>query len=472
MRWRLGIQANISLVSVIIPVFNQGRYISQAIESVLAQTCSNYEIIVVDDGSTDDTRRVLEPYLDRITTIYQENQGSSVARNNGLEIAQGRFVVFLDADDTFLPDKLACQVAIANQDPSLGVVHSGWRMVDQSGEIVKEVEPWLNAPCLDLETWLWWRPVSLGASLIRRDWLERVGGFDPDLRLAQDTDLMLRLALKGCKMAWFRQPTLCYRQHDSNKTRNVPMHVGYVWQVLEKFFTQPKIPGRIRRMENKVRYTSSLWFAWRLDRAGSVQECVDFLSKALYFHSQPAGMDMLMEWAWKFSNWFQEHGTEIDDYSRMLSCVQSVVRLDNKIWSDDAQALALWNQVWWDSLNRKETLPPNDLAVYRGLTPREVISMEKFRLLTVPKGMMVSSVDRFWEEILRQRLVPRANRHDVISLYLTILGQAAMARRWDVAWLALQRSLRYSFSPCAISAWLSFLQAGLIYTLGSVHRKT
>lgn len=454
------------LVSVIIPSFNHGRYIGQAIESVFSQSFTDYEIIVVDDGSSDGTEQVLVPYLDRISVFHQPNQGPSRARNKGVEMARGQYVAFLDADDFFLPDKLASQIAIANQYPSIGVVHGGWTMVDQRGEFLKKVEPWLNAPHLDLNAWLWWRPVCLGASLIRRDWLERMNGFDPVLRLAQDTDLMLRLALHGCKMAWVRRPVVCYRQHDANNMLNVSLHVKYVWQVLDKFFAQPDIPKRVRRMENEVRYSTALWFAWRLYRAGCPKECIDFLGRAVSFREGPAGMDMLMEWAWKFAGWFQEHGGELSDYSGMLSYVRGIARVDNRIWPDDEKALAWWNQIWWNSLDRKEALVSNALEIYRGLLPAEIISLEKSHLLSVPKGMMVSRVDRFWAEVLKQCLVPRKNRHDVVSLYLTILGQAVMARRWDVAWQSLGRSLRHSISPGAIIAWLSFLKTGMVYTLG------
>src|SRR4028119_1061372 len=140
-------------VSVIIPVYNCDRYIQEAIESVLNQTYSDYEIIVVDDGSTDNTRSVLEPYFHRIHYIYQENQGASAARNRGLQEARGKFVAFLDADDFFLlPSKLAEQVACFEAQPRLGVVHSGWRMVNQQAKKMVDREPWHNAPKLDLKT--------------------------------------------------------------------------------------------------------------------------------------------------------------------------------------------------------------------------------------------------------------------------------------------------------------------------------
>jgi glycosyltransferase involved in cell wall biosynthesis len=106
-------------VSVIIPAYNGDRYIVQAVESVLGQTFTDLEIIVVDDGSSDRTYQVLQPYLDRISYIYQENQGVAAARNRGIKEAKGDLIAFLDQDDFFLSDKLASQVALFRSSPSL-----------------------------------------------------------------------------------------------------------------------------------------------------------------------------------------------------------------------------------------------------------------------------------------------------------------------------------------------------------------
>lgn len=96
-------------ISVIIPTYNRAHYVSQAIDSVLAQTFTDYEILVIDDGSIDNTKEVLQSYLDKITYIYQENKGVSAARNTGLRLARGEWIAFLDSDDIWLPEKLEVQ---------------------------------------------------------------------------------------------------------------------------------------------------------------------------------------------------------------------------------------------------------------------------------------------------------------------------------------------------------------------------
>ncbi|MGL4378530.1 MAG: glycosyltransferase family 2 protein, partial [Microcoleaceae cyanobacterium] len=169
--------SNTPLVSVVIPSYNCAKYVGEAIESVFAQTYSNYEIIVIDDGSQDNTREVLEKYHDRVNYVYQKNQGVSVARNHGIELAQGEFVAFLDADDYFFPDKLEAQMAIFQAKSHAGIVHSGWRRVNFQGEFIQDVQPWENVPYLDLEMWLRWKPVLPSAMIFRREWLIKAGGF-------------------------------------------------------------------------------------------------------------------------------------------------------------------------------------------------------------------------------------------------------------------------------------------------------
>ena len=121
-------------VSVIIPAYNCDRYISKAIASVFEQTYTDYELIVVDDGSTDDTAQLIRSYGDRLNYIYQTNQGVAQARNSGLAAAQGQYIAFLDQDDLFLPYKLASQVTLLEQNLSLGMANSGWQIVNERGE--------------------------------------------------------------------------------------------------------------------------------------------------------------------------------------------------------------------------------------------------------------------------------------------------------------------------------------------------
>ncbi len=126
-----------STVSVIIPTYNRSLYVTRAIDSVLAQSYQKYEIIVVDDGSTDNTRMVLQSYMDRIYYIYQENSGVSAARNTGLRVSNGEYIVFLDSDDYIAEHALEAQIAALESDPDAGWVYSRAIVLDEQGQVLR-----------------------------------------------------------------------------------------------------------------------------------------------------------------------------------------------------------------------------------------------------------------------------------------------------------------------------------------------
>src|SRR5918997_4295948 len=119
-------------VTAAITTYNRARFLPGALESAFAQTYRDYEVLVVDDGSTDDTERVLAPYVDRIRVIRQENQGRSGARNTAVREAAGRYLSFLDSDDRWLPDKLERHVPVLERDPRVGMVHGHVDLIDES----------------------------------------------------------------------------------------------------------------------------------------------------------------------------------------------------------------------------------------------------------------------------------------------------------------------------------------------------
>ena len=143
-------------VSVVIPTYNSGQYLPEALESVLAQTVPPLEIIVVDDGSTDDTADRLHPYLNLITYKFQTNSGVSAARNAGLQLAKGDYVAFLDADDVWHPRKLEFQMGILTSHPDLGLLGTG--IVDWPESAYRSSRPVLKTPL----------PMSPGGSSLSR----------------------------------------------------------------------------------------------------------------------------------------------------------------------------------------------------------------------------------------------------------------------------------------------------------------
>lgn len=275
-------------ISVIIPTYNNARYIRDALESIFSQSYNSYEVIVIDDGSTDNTHSVLEPFLRKIKYTYQDHSGVASARNRALTMATGKYVVFLDGDDLFFPDKLLKQATFLNDHPEIGVVHSGWYLIDDNKKVITKKEPWHRAPELDMEAWLVWQPIFLGAMMFRRSWLEKTGNFNTNLTQASDLEFLLRLAAKSCPAAWLNQATAYYRQHGRGLTGNSMERVVCVNKVIEDFFSRQDLPDAARILEKKVRYQILMWSVWLLYSSGNSEQIVNYLRKTLaYLNGSP-----------------------------------------------------------------------------------------------------------------------------------------------------------------------------------------
>ncbi len=180
-------------VSVVIPTHNRKAFVLEAVDSVLAQTYEDYELIVVDDGSTDGTGEALERYKERLRYLYQENQGVSVARNHGLEHACGEFIAFLDSDDLWLPKKLALQVAFMDEHPEAQICYSDEVWIRRGVRVNPKkrhakYSGWIYPYCLPLCI------ISPSSAFMRRGLFEQIGSFDPGLPVCEDYDLWLRAA--------------------------------------------------------------------------------------------------------------------------------------------------------------------------------------------------------------------------------------------------------------------------------------
>jgi glycosyltransferase involved in cell wall biosynthesis len=210
-------------ISVIIPTYNYGCFIADAIGSVLEQTCRPDEIIVVDDGSTDETETVVRSFGDRVLYIKQENAGVCAARNRGVSESKGDLIAFLDADDTWEPAKLEKQLAIFNADPEVGLVHCGMREFDsETNETISTSLEGQEGFVAD-ELLLWERPavnVSGSSVMVRREVFDAVGGFDERLKVGEDWDFCYRTARKY-KVGFVREPLVNYRIHSAAAHNNV-----------------------------------------------------------------------------------------------------------------------------------------------------------------------------------------------------------------------------------------------------------
>ncbi|QDV39707.1 glycosyltransferase family 2 protein [Tautonia plasticadhaerens] len=214
-------------VSVIIPTYNSGSFVTAAVESALGQSVQPFEIIVIDDGSTDATSHVLKPYMGSIRYYQQPNAGLSAARNRGIAAAMGDLIAFLDADDIWLPNKLALQMETLEKHPEAALVHSDVYFWDnETGEraIRNKMRHGYTGRCY--HQFFRRNAVCPSTVLVRRECLDRIGGFDEQIRrpTTQDYDLWWRIA-RRYDLAYLDRPTVLYRLHSGNASKQTLMMV-------------------------------------------------------------------------------------------------------------------------------------------------------------------------------------------------------------------------------------------------------
>lgn len=220
-----------STVSVVVPTYDSERFIGAALDSALNQTLPPHEIIVVDDGSADNTEEMMRAYGDRINYIKTPNSGyPSVVRNIGIEAASGEYVAFLDADDVWHPTKLADQIAVFNQYPSVHMVYCDHDYIDESGQLIRGAHPSRPSAIENgriVPTDDYWTDVfgqlllggfiQTSTVMVRKCVLDDVGRFDSSLLFLEDLDLWLRIAYAG-RVERLPAVRSSYRVHVSSLT--------------------------------------------------------------------------------------------------------------------------------------------------------------------------------------------------------------------------------------------------------------
>lgn len=277
-------------ISVIIPAYNQAHYLDAAVESVLAQTRPDFEVIIVDDGSTDDTAAIARSFTDpRVRMVSQPNAGLSAARNTGLRHTSGDLVTFLDSDDLFLPEKLALLAGEMERRPDLGFVAGQAELIDEDGERIGVT---FDSPIPeDPARLLLWNPLHVGSVMVRREWLDRVGPFDESLRAYEDWDLYLRLARAGCKMGWMERPVSLYRFHTQQMTQDRARMTTATFAVLDKIFADPQLPPAWRELKDSAYSNAYLRSAIQAYRSGDMPAGRDDLARAVGLDGELAAED-------------------------------------------------------------------------------------------------------------------------------------------------------------------------------------
>lgn len=287
-----------ALISVVIPTYNRAHLVLDAIWSVVGQSYRPLEIVVVDDGSQDETQAVIEAWVAEhrekgveLQYVYQENQGGNVARNTGIQSSTGKYVAFLDSDDCWNSQKLALQLEVFRMEPEVGAVYSGLRHVkvgdEHGGDSASRIYPSGNILSQMLV-----RDVTAPTStyMVRRKVFDEVGFFDVSLQARQDWDMWIRVA-SAYKIGCVGKPLVDFREHEGERTASNPMKEVRAYEVIiEKY-------AHLRAKEG-----------WRV-RAAAMGAYYKRMGRVYFHHKLSLGkafifsMKSLCVWPFDFDAW-------------------------------------------------------------------------------------------------------------------------------------------------------------------------
>lgn len=268
------------LVSVIIPAYNAEKTILETIESLQEQTLSDFEIIVINDGSTDRTIELLSALSDpRLKVFSYENGGLPTARNRGISHATGEFISFIDADDLWTSDKLQAQIEALQVHPEAGVAYSWTAFINESSQFLYAWEPIYFEGDIYPEILLQ-NFISSGSNiLVRKQFIEQAGLFDPSLKSAEDWDYYIRLAAL-CPFVVVPKYQILYRRSSQSMTSKVDVMEKYILQVIERAFQQAPVnlkPLKKQSLARTYKYLSQLCMAHISDQKGIKQASQKFI---------------------------------------------------------------------------------------------------------------------------------------------------------------------------------------------------
>ena len=259
-------------VSVVIPCFNTERYIAATLRAVLAQAGAELEVIVVDDGSTDGSAALVARDFPQVRLVRRTNAGVAAARNTGIEAATSDWVAFCDADDIWLPGKLAAQFAAIQAAPGCRMSYTAWEVwVSAEAEPLPELLQRLASQAQDTQRWAgatgWLYPELLldcvvwtSTVLMQRSLLAETGGFDTGLRIGEDYDLWLR-ASRLTRIERVAQPLALYRQHPASITRSAPRD-NYRGRVVQRALSTWGLAGPDGRLADAAAVRRELALSW------------------------------------------------------------------------------------------------------------------------------------------------------------------------------------------------------------------
>lgn len=274
------------LVSIIVPTFNRADFLPQTIESCLAQTYPNLEVIVVDDGSTDATAEVVARYGSKVIYVRQDRQGVRRARQHGLQRASGEYIAFLDSDDLILPTKIERQAQVLGERAEVGLCHGWYYTVDEQG---RKLDFMTDIPESDVLAELICRCfIWSGAPLIRRTSLDTLDLSSTTWELEiYEWDLWLRLALAGHPFFCIREPLGVYRIHANTLSAQIEVVARRIFSILDALYNDPRTPEVAHTVKERAYATWHTWIAFRYYSACAWEMAQHHLTLALASADSP-----------------------------------------------------------------------------------------------------------------------------------------------------------------------------------------
>ena len=305
-------------VSVVIGAHNAAPWIGETLESVYAQTYEDFEVIVVDDGSTDETRQKVQGFDSTIRYVWQSNAGSAAARNEGVRQARGKYLAFLDADDLWSPDKLNVQVALHESDPIAPWSYTDVLLFESdtretiytSGQVYKLYDGWVLRPLL-LGNF-----IMLPSVMVARHVVDEMGGFreGTEARISEDWDLWLRIA-PHYPVRCIRQPLTLVRQHASRKTETMDLSAAFKARLGHIERAVARHPEKLTELRDEAVAYLLLNLARKRINREERREARQLLQKALRLHPP-----LIHAWLYLFASFIPR------PFLRGLSVIRRLLR--------------------------------------------------------------------------------------------------------------------------------------------------
>ena len=269
---------SITNVSIIMPAYNSSRWISDSIQSVFEQNYVQWELLIVDDGSTDNTKNIVKDFLNdkRIKYFYQDNYGPAVARNLGISKASGKYLAFLDSDDLWKPNKLELQLNYLKNNPDCCLIHTNYSTFESNTQNSKPFRqtPWFSN-WDENERLLMFDTIGTLTVFTKTQLIKNLGGFRNDFHGTEDWDLWIRVSKEG-KISKLHDNTAYYRIHPEGISQSFDKHLIE----LDKVYNQHVFESKIH---NKIKYAANSVYSFRKAKKYFINKNYLYFIKNLFF---------------------------------------------------------------------------------------------------------------------------------------------------------------------------------------------